>query len=124
MKNMTLINSETDTFYTMEQLNNTTFKSTWGQIGDAETISTDHDFSNWDELIVTKKGMGFVEKSNDPSFVTASAAFQRSKVNEGRTVTGSEDEFGEDNIGDLNIANRLIALQQKIIDAESRRTQA
>lgn len=124
MKTLTLINSETNRFYTMEQLNNTTFKSTWGQIGDAETISTDHDLSIWDEIIVTKKGMGFVEKSNDPAFVTAFAAFKRSKVNEGRTMPGPEDDFGKDNIGDLNIANRLIALQQKIIDAESRRTQA
>ena len=111
-------------FYTMEQLNNTTFKSTWGGIGDAETISTNHDFSNWDELIVTKKGMGFVEKSDDPAFVAAFAAFKRSMVNEGSTIPGPDDEFSEDNTGDLNIANRIIAVQQKIIDAESRRTQA
>ena len=111
-------------FYTMEQLNDTTFKSTWGQIGDAETISTDHDFSNWDELIVTKKGMGFVEKSNDPAFITALAAFKRSRVNEGRTIPGPEDEFSEDNIGDLNIFNYLTAMKQKLSDAESRRTQS
>ena len=123
MKTLTLINSETNTFYTMEQLNDTTFKSTWGQIGDAETISTNHDFSYWDELIVTKHGMGFVEKSNDPAFVAAFAAFKRSKVNEGSTTPGPEDEVSEDNIGDLNIANFIIARQQEIIDAELRRTQ-
>ena len=124
MKNMTLINSETNTFYTMEQLNDTTFKSTWGQIGDAETISTNHGFSIWNELIVTKKDMGFVEKSNDPAFITALAAFKRSRVNEGRTIPGPEDEFSEDNIGDLNIFNYLTAMKQKLSDAESRRTQS
>ena len=124
MKTLTLINSEENMFYTMEQLNDTTFKSTWGGIGDAETISTNHDSSNWDELIVTKKGMGFVEKSDDPAFVTAFAAFKRSKVNEGRTIPGPEDEFSEDNIGDLNIFNYLTAMKQKLSDAESRRTQS
>ena len=124
MKTLTLINSEENKFYMMEQLNDTTFKSTWGRIGDAETISTNHDFSIWDELIVTKEGMGFVEKSNDPAFVTALAAFKRSRVNEGRTIPGPEDEFSEDHIGDLNIFNYLTAMKQKLSDAESRRTQS
>ena len=124
MKTLTLINSEESKFYMMEQLNDTAFKSTWGRIGDAETISTNHDFSIWDELIVTKEGMGFVEKSNDPAFVTALAAFKRSRVNEGRTIPGPEDEFSEDNIGDLNIFNYLTAIKQKLSDAESRRTQS
>ena len=124
MKTLTLFNSEENKFYMMEQLNDTTFKSTWGRIGDAEAISTNHDFSIWDELIVTKKGMGFVEKSNDPAFVTALAAFKRSRVNEGRTIPGPEDEFSEDNIGDLNIFNYLTAMKQKLSDAESRRTQS
>ena len=124
MKTLTLINSEENKFYMMEQLNDTTFKSTWGRICDAETISTNHVSSIWDELIVTKKGMGFVEKSNDPAFVTALAAFKRSRVNEGRTIPGPEDEFSEDNIGDLNIFNYLTAMKQKLSDAESRRTQS
>lgn len=123
MKTLTLINSEENSFYTMDQVNGTMFESTWGQIGDAETISTNHDFSIWDELIVTKKGMGFVETSNDPAFVTALAAFKCSKENERKTILGDE-EFSAENIGDLNIANFIIAAQQKIIDAELRRSES
>lgn len=118
MKTLKLINSEENKFYTMEQLDDSTFKSTWGKIGDADTITTNHDLSDWDSLIATKKTMGFVELSKESRLLTSFSDFKNMKIVERMSVVGDSEEFSEDDLAGFNIADRIMDVQQKIIDGE------
>ena len=113
MKTTNLVNREEGKYYNMQQQDDRVFTSTWGRQGDAETISADHDMSDWDSVLATKKKMGYVpaEVAVSEGIITDFKRFS--------SLRESQDalEFGEED-GDFNIANRVIAAQQEILDAE------
>lgn len=128
MKSTRLVSAEDDKFYEMQQVDERTFRSTWGRKNGGETISTDHDMSAWDDLVATKKGMGYVVEA-PPANEAVAPTYEAFLLREGitppemaialreRVSDGEEDPEDDDDPLGLNVADHIIGLQQKIVDA-------